>query len=198
MQALNREELAKFLAACREQDEQIWLLALLAVNHGLRVGELCGRWAIRSRKVNGEKKKEKYFHHGILAREVRNGLITIRRLKGSETTTQPLQPHDNPLFDERSATEKLAGEREPDEQLFKLDRTTAWRRLQKAGKAAGIKLSAAHVRGMKHTLGTLGAEKTAPRDLQLQMGHKDGKNTLRYYDTTPEQAAERVRKALAL
>lgn len=194
MQALNREDLAKFLTACRAQSERTWLMALLAVNHGLRVGELCGRWAVRT--VKG--KKERYFHPGILAREVRNGLITVRRLKGSEITTQPLQPHENPLFNERAAVEKLVLITPANAQLFKLDRSTAWRHLQLAGRAAGIKLSAAHIRGMKHTLGTLAAEKTAPRDLQLQMGHKDGKNTLRYYDTTPEQAAESVRKSLAL
>jgi len=194
MQALKREELAKFLEACREQSEQTWLMALLAVNHGLRVGELCGRWAVR--KVKGN--KEKYFHRGILAREVRNGLITIRRLKGSEITTQPLVAHENPLFDERRAVEKLVLKTRPNDPLFKLNRTTAWRHLQAAGRAAGVKLSAAHIRGMKHTLGTLAAENTAPKELQIQMGHKDGKNTLRYYDTTPEQAAEAVKRALAL
>jgi len=194
VQALKREELAKFLEACREQSEQTWLMALLAVNHGLRVGELCGRWAVR--KLKG--KKEKYFHHGILAREVRNGLITVRRLKGSEITKQPLVSNENPLFDERAAVEKLVLKTNRNQPLFKLNRTTAWRHLQAAGRAAGVKLSAAHIRGMKHTLGTLAAENTAPKELQTQMGHKDGKNTLRYYDTTPEQAAEAVKRALAL
>lgn len=194
MQALTRDGLKKFLEACLAQSEQTWLMALLAVNHGLRVSELCGRWAVKHVK----KEKVRYFHKGILAREVRNGLITIRRLKGSSITKQPLQPHENPLFDEKRATEQLAAKTPRNEQLFKLDRTTAWRHLQEAGRAAGINLDAAHIRGMKHTLGTLAAEKTPPKELQIQMGHKDGKNTLRYYDTNPEQAAERVHKALAL
>lgn len=194
MQALTRDELLKFLQACRQQSETDWLMALLAVNHGLRVSELCGRWAVKRVK----KQKTRYFHKGILGREIRNGMITIRRLKGSKTTTHPLVGHANSLLNERAAVEKLALITPENGQLFKLDRTTAWRHLQRAGRAAGIRLSAAHIRGMKHTLGTLAAEKTPVKKLQLHMGHANPKSTLAYYDVTPEQAAESVEKALAL
>jgi integrase len=194
MQALKREELVKFLKACKRASETDWLMALLALHHGLRVSELCGRWAVR--KVKG--KRQKYFHPGILGREVKDGHIHIRRLKGSQTTVQPLVRHPNPLFSERAAVERLASETEPNQSLFKLDRTTAWRHLQAHGRTAGIRLAAAHIRGMKHTLGTLAAEKTPVKKLQLHMGHKNPKSTLAYYDVTPAEAAATVEAALGL
>lgn len=188
MQALKREELAKFLTACKAQSEEDWLLALLAYNHGLRVSELCGRWA--TKKVKGN--KVRYFHQGILAREVRHGQITVRRLKGSKVTTHPLRSDPDPLFNERNATEQLALKKNPNQSLFKLDRTTAWRHLQKAGRAAGVNLAAASVRGMKHSLGTEMSEKHPVKVLQLYMGHVKAESTMCYYDVTPEEAAERV------
>lgn len=194
MQALTREELPRFLEACRAQSETDWLMALLALNHGLRVSELCGRTAIR--KVKGV--KENYFHPGILAREIREGEIHVRRLKGSKSTNHPLVRHRNPLFDERAAVEKLAASLGRNEQLFDMERTTAWRHLQRAGRSAGIRLTKASIRGLKHTLGTLAAEKTPVKKLQLHMGHKNPKSTLAYYDVTPEEAAETVQEALSL
>lgn len=194
MQALTREELANFLKACREQSEETWLIALLARNHGLRVSELCGRWA--SKRVN--KQWVRYFHDGILAREVREGYITIRRLKGSSVTKHPLVTDTDPLFDERAATERLALKKSRHQPLFKMDRTTVWRRLQAAGKAAGIRLSSCHVRGMKHTLATEVSKKKTVKELQLYLGHKNPKSTMVYYDVTPEQAAESVQGCLAV
>lgn len=197
MQSLTREELVKFLLALQADDDRYRLMAVMAVRHGLRVSELTGRWAVR--RVKGRKrKKEKYFHCGIMAREIRNGQITIRRLKGSLTTTQPLEPHANPLLDEKIALEKLALITPPNQPLFKCERTTVWRHFQAAGKAAGVKLTAAHIRGMKHTLGTLASENTSVKKLQIQMGHKKPDSTMAYYDVTPEQAAESVRTSLAL
>ena len=194
MQALTREETAKFLQACKDASEEDWLMALLAYNHGLRVSELVGRWAVKRVK----KQRVRYFHEGILAREVRNGSITVRRLKGSDVTRHPLKSDSDPLFSEKNATERLALIRRPNQQLFKHDRTTVWRRLQRHAKAAGINLSSASIRGMKHSLGTQASEKVPLKVLQLYMGHKKAESTLKYYDVTPEQAAERVQGCLGV
>ncbi len=200
MQALTREELTKFLTACRAQSEQTWLMALMAVNHGFRVSELCGRWAVRRVKAaKGKKvKKIRYFHKGILAREVRDGYISIRALKGSENAHEPLVSNPTPLFDERTALEKLVLITAPNEPLFKLERTTVWRHFQRAGRAAGIALSSAHVRAMKHTLGTLTAEKVPVKVLQKRMRHKNPKSTMAYYDVSDERVASLIETALAL
>ena len=76
---------------------------------------------------------------------------------------------DNPLCDEKEALERLVLNSPGNQQLFKRDRTTVWRHFQAAARAAGLKLTAAHIRGMKHTLGTLAAEKIPLKQLQMQM-----------------------------
>jgi integrase len=167
-------------------------MAVLAVNHGLRVSELCGRWAVKRVK----KQRIKYFHEGILASDIKDGYLTIRRLKGSERTCQPLVIHDNPLLDERRAVEQLALITPANQSLFKMDRSTAWRHLQRHGRKAGIRLASAHIRGMKHTLGTLAAENVPVKVLQVQMGHKNPKSTMAYYDITTDEAASRIQGAL--
>lgn len=200
MQALTREELTKFLTACQAISEELRLMAVMAVNHGFRVSELVGRWAIRREKRGKGKKVKKirYFHKGILAREVRDGYISIRALKGSENAREPLVSNPNPLFDERAALEKLVLITPQNEPLFKMERTTAWRRFQQAGRAAGIALSSAHVRAMKHTLGTLTAEKVPVKVLQKRMRHKNPKSTMAYYDVSAERVASLIEEALAL
>lgn len=192
MQALTREELAKFLEACKSASEEDWLMALLAFNHGLRVSELVGRWAVKRAK----KQRVKYFHQGILGREVRDGCLTVRRLKGSKVTKHPLVSDPDPLFSEKNATERLALKRGANQPLFKHDRSTVWRRLQRHAHRAGIKLSAASIRGMKHSLGTQASEKVPVKVLQIYMGHVKAESTMAYYDVTPEQAAERVQGCL--
>lgn len=192
MQALTEQQLLRFLAACRDANEIDWLMALLAYHHGLRVSELTGRWAVK--RVKGQ--KVAYFHHGIRASDVEDGRLTVVRLKGSKRTCQPLVTHSNPLLNEREALIRLASRKLPNQPLFKFDRTTVWRRLQRHGRKAGIRLSSAHIRGIKHTLGTIAAEKVPVKVLQIQMGHVNPKSTLAYYDVTPERAAETVAEAL--
>ena len=192
MQALTEEQLLRFLQACWEIGETTWLMAVLAVNHGLRVGELTGRWAVK--KVKGQ--KVRYFHQGILGSEVRDHSLIVRRLKGSNRTIQALVSHDNPLLNEREAVERLALITPKNQSLFQMDRTTAWRHLQKAGRRAGVRLSSASIRGMKHTMGTLAAEKVPVKVLQLQFGHKDPKSAMAYYDVTPQQASTRIAEVL--
>lgn len=192
MQSYTREELVKFLQALRADDDRYRLMAVMAVRHGLRVSELTGRQAVKKVK----KQRINYFHKGLLAKEVREGFITIRRLKGSETTKQEIEQRDDPLLDEKESLEKLVLITPPNQQLFKVSRATVWRHFQRAARSAGIKLSAASIRGMKHTLGTLASETTPLKKLQIQMGHKKSDSTMAYYDVTPEQAAASVRDAL--
>jgi integrase len=192
MQALTEDELLRFLQACWDASKTDWMMAVLAVNHGLRVGELTGRWAVK--RVKGQ--KIRYFHKGILASEVKDGFVTVRRLKGSNRTTQELVSHENPLLNEREAIERLALIKPAYAQLFKMDRSTAWRHFQRHGRKAGIRLSSAHIRGLKHTLGTLAAEKVPVKVLQMQMGHKDPKSAMAYYDVTAQQASARIAAVL--
>ena len=194
MQALNREELAKFLQALAADDDIYRLLAVLSLTKACRVSEFTGRWAIK----RANKQKIKYFHKGLLASEVRDGYIKFRRLKGSKNVDLPIERNANPLFDEWESLHKLALITPPNQELFQMSRTTVWRHFQQGARKAGIKLSGASVRGMKHTWATLTAPSMTVREQQKVSGHVKVDSLMQYHDVSVEQAAARSKAALAL
>jgi integrase len=174
VQALNRDELLTLLATAKQARESDWLLMVVALNHGLRVSEVTR----------------------ITPHDIRGGQLTVRRLKGSKTTDQPLVEHQDPLLSEAAALTELARRTPKNQPLFKMHRSTAWRRIQRHAKAAGISERKASVRSLKHTLATLTIDRAGVKAVQLQLGHVSAKNTLVYTDISTEEAAARVRGAL--
>ena len=83
MQYLAKDELLRVLAIAKEARERDWLMFLVAYWHGLRASEVVT----------------------LQRHAVANGFLTVRRLKGSDTTTQPLIEDVDPLLNERSALE---------------------------------------------------------------------------------------------
>ena len=84
MTFLTPEETLTLLKAAREHSIRAWAMILLSYRHGTRASEVCG---LRLADV-----------------DLKAGSITIRRLKGSLQTTQPLFPHrGQPLLDECAA-----------------------------------------------------------------------------------------------
>lgn len=175
MQALNREELFTLLATAKRANNKDWLLMAIALNHGLRVSEV-----IR-----------------ITPDHIRGGMLTVRRLKGSRTTIQPLVESDNPLLSEAAPLTELSRILPRNQSIFKMHRSTAWRRIQRYARAAGISVAKASVRSLKHTLATLTIDKAGVKAVQLQLGHVSAKNTLVYTDLSTDEAAARVKGALA-
>jgi integrase len=75
------EEMLRVLKVARQRSTRDWAMILLAYRHGMRASEVCG---LEMRDL-----------------DMRNGCITIRRLKGSLTSIQPLYQHRGmPLLDE--------------------------------------------------------------------------------------------------
>src|ERR1700730_5725854 len=78
---LNPEETLAVLKAARERSTRDWAMILLAYRHGLRASEVCGL--------------------KLVDIDLKAGSISIRRLKGSLQTVQPLYPHRGlPLLDD--------------------------------------------------------------------------------------------------
>ena len=67
LQSLAKDELLSFLKTARDERERDWLMFLVAYWHGLRASEVV------------------HLERTAIA----NGLLTVRRLKGSDTTTSP-------------------------------------------------------------------------------------------------------------
>src|ERR1700728_3451825 len=84
MTFLTPEEVLALLKVARERSTRDWAMILLAYRHGLRASEVCG---IKLADV-----------------DLKTGCISVRRLKGSLQTIQPLYQHrGQPLLDETAA-----------------------------------------------------------------------------------------------
>ena len=95
MTFLTPEEILAVLRVARECSTRDWAMILLAYRHGLRASEVCG---VKLADI-----------------DLKAGSISVPRLKGSLTTTQPLYRHrGQPLLDEIAALRSWVREREPD------------------------------------------------------------------------------------
>src|SRR3974390_2536785 len=95
--ALTPEEILKVLRTANESKRNLAMI-LLAYRHGMRASEVCD---LRLADL-----------------DLKNGQITIRRLKGSLTTTQPLTDHPGqPLLSEKRVLRAWLAER-PDASGF--------------------------------------------------------------------------------
>ena len=79
MEYLTQSELLSVLKIARADSLRNWLMLCMQFNHALRPSEVCG----------------------IKLEDIKNGSVTIHRLKNSNPTTQPIRKHVGlPLLDE--------------------------------------------------------------------------------------------------
>lgn len=164
-----------------------WAMVLLAYRHGLRASEVCGL------KMSDL--------------DMKNESITLRRLKGSLKTVQPLYRHrGQPLLDEVHAMKAWLRERADDGSNFvftsqkggRLDRTQFFRIFQAVAAEAGLPPEKRHPHCLKHSLGTHLVQRNTNLALVKQaLGHKSISSTLRYTSVTDSQAARAVSEALS-
>src|ERR1700693_5574886 len=101
MNILTPQEMLDLLKAARRHSTREWAMILLAYRHGLRASEVCG---IKMADL-----------------DLKAGSISIRRLKGSLHTIQPLYQHrGQPLLDETASVRAWLRKRSADgsEYLF--------------------------------------------------------------------------------
>jgi integrase len=92
---LTPEEVIAVLKAAKERSARDWAMVLVAYRHGMRASEVC---VLRMDDV-----------------DLKRQAITVRRLKGSLDTVQPLYPHRGvPLLDELAALRAHLRDREAD------------------------------------------------------------------------------------
>jgi type 1 fimbriae regulatory protein FimB len=160
MKSLTREELAGLLEQARQKSELDWLMLLVGFNHGLRISEILD----------------------LGPSDISGNYLIVERLKKSRKTTQPL------MEDEKHALLALATTRG---KFFPISRMTAWRRIQEYGEKAGIAKHKLHPHILKHTCGRLAYLGGAGLpDIQTWLGHKNGGNTMKYMESTEDEAAQ--------
>ena len=183
---LTTNETVAVLKAARERSTRDWAMILLAYRHGMRASEICGLQL-----------------HDV---DLKAGSISVRRLKGSLQTVQPLYPHrGKPLLDETAALRAWLRERPKDgsDYLFtsqkggRIDRTQFFRVFQTVATAAGISSEKRHPHVLKHSLAShLVAGNVNLALIRQALGHRSITSTMQYVGTSDGQAAEAAQAAL--
>jgi site-specific recombinase XerD len=186
MVILSPQEMLALLKTAKNRSTRDWAMILLAYRHGLRASEVCG---VKLADV-----------------DVKAGSISIRRLKGSLHTIQPLYQHrGQPLLDETAALRAWLRKRPADGSDFlftsqkggKLGRTQFFRNFQTVAESAGLEVEKRHPHVLKHSLASHLVSGNANLALIRQaLGHRSISSTMQYIGTSDSQAAEALQKAL--
>jgi len=186
MTILTPQETLALLKAAKSRSTRDWAMILLAYRHGLRVSEVCG---LKLADI-----------------DMKAGSISIRRLKGSLHTIQPLYQHrGQPLLDETAALRAWLRKRPADgsDYLFtsqkggKLGRTQFFRNFQTVAESAGLPVEKRHPHVLKHSLAShLVAGNANLALIRQALGHRSISSTMQYIGTSDEQAAEALQRAL--
>lgn len=186
MLALTPQEILNVLKAARARSARDWAMMLLAYRHGMRASEVCG---LKLADI-----------------DLRSEAVTIRRLKGSLTTVQPLYRHrGQPLLDEANALRAWLRARNGDgsDYLFtsqkggRLSRSQFFRLFQACSKAAGLSPEKCHPHALKHSLAShLVAGNVNLALVKQCLGHKAIGSTMKYVAISDRQATEAAQSAL--
>jgi type 1 fimbriae regulatory protein FimB len=186
MTILSPREMLDLLKAARKRSPRDWAMILLAYRHGLRASEVC---AIKLADV-----------------DLKAGSISIRRLKGSLHTIQPIYQHrGQPLLDETAALRAWLRKRQTDgsDYLFvsqkggKLSRIQFFRVFQTVAEIAGLPVEKRHPHVLKHSLAShLVAGNANLALIRQALGHRSIGSTMAYIGTSDGQAAEALQRAL--
>jgi len=186
MKALTQNEIFAVLKAVADSPRDLAMI-LLAFRHGMRASEVC---KLELRDL-----------------DLKNGEITIRRLKGSLKTTQPIADvPGQPLLSERRVLRAWLNERgnHPSRFVFvsqksgKMNRSTFYRIFASAAERAGLPADKRHPHVLKHSLGVALVEANVNLAVIKQaLGHKSIASTSIYTVPTDEMAGKAVVAALA-
>lgn len=174
MEALSKPELIAVLQAATKHRPRNALMILVAYCHGYRASEVVS----------------------LQADAVKDGHITMARLKGSLRTVQPLVCDENPLLDERKLLFAYIASMRGKQRLFPITRQHFWRLFQRYAKAARIPERKRHPHVLKHTIAMQIIHSAGIENVRQYLGHKSMSSTGAYLKVSDEAASAAVAKAL--
>lgn len=177
MKHLSKDEVRQLLTVAKAHSTRNWLILLVAYRHGMRASEIVGS-------------------RGLTNKDIRDGEIVIKRLKGSLKTIQPLGVSADPLFDEKSAIEALAAQ--TDGPLFPITRQAFWHFFQTYFEKAGIAKTKAHPHILKHSIAMHAIKVTGIENVRQHLGHKSLSSTGAYLRVDDDAASAAVNQAVGL
>jgi site-specific recombinase XerD len=186
MSYLAPDELLAVLKAARSRSVRDWAMILLAYRHGMRASEVCGL--------------------KLADTDLKSESVSIRRLKGSLHTVQPLYRHKGqPLLDEVSALRTWLRARNGDGSDFlftsqkggRLHRSQFFRLFQACSEAAGLPPEKRHPHALKHSLAShLVAGNVNLALVKQCLGHKAIGSTMKYVAVSDRQATQAAQVAM--
>lgn len=169
MEYLTKPELRKLFEIAYKRNKTHHLAMVMQLWHGLRVSEL----------IN------------IKGTDIYDGQLSVKRLKRSKETLQPIYTDlSDPIFD-ASPVLKLAEEKK-DQRLFPFCRQRVDQFIKKYGEEAGIHPSKRHSHAVgKHSIAMmLWDEKNSLGEIQSYLGHKSSGSTLCYLHEADARKAQ--------
>ena len=174
MEALSKPELLALLQAAKSHSRRNWLMILVAYSHGLRASEVTQ-----------------------LQREaVKDGHLTVARLKGSLRTVQPLISDPEPLLNEGKALFDFVRNLRGNQRLFPITRQHFWRLMQRYSEAAKIPARKRHPHILKHTIALQTIHSAGIENVRQYLGHKSMSSTGAYLKVTDSEASTALSHAL--
>ena len=183
---LEPAEVLAVLKVAKAKSTRSWAMILLAYKHALRASEVCN---LRLDDL-----------------DLKDGSITVERLKGSLRTIQAVTGHrGEPLLDELRALREWMRERRDDGSNFlftsqkggRLHRSQFFRVFRSVAADAGLAAEKQHPHSLKHSLAThLVAANVNLALVKTQLGHKSINSTMKYVSTTDRQASQATAVAL--
>ncbi len=177
---LTKDQLLSLLGEAKKHSERDWLLFTVCYLHGLRISE----------GLN------------LTPTNVRDGYLTVRRLKNSLKTVHPLIVHDIELLNEKAALEHACLGLKTTDRIFKFGagqgewrRIQAWKLMKRYGKAAGIPDHLLHPHILKHSCGMASIRQGIEFTKQY-LGHRSLASTGFYIQETDETACAAIQKHL--
>ena len=186
LDCLTTDETLLILRTARSRSARDWAMILLAYRHGMKASEIC---ALELNDVN-----------------LKDGYLSIRRLKGSLHTTQPLYRHKGqPLLDEMSALRAWLRERRSDGSAFlflsqkggRLHRSQFFRIFRACAVGSGLTRAKSHPHVLKYSLAShLIAGNVNLALVRQCLGHKSISSTMKYVGVSDSQASQAAQAAL--
>jgi integrase len=169
MQYLTQTELRRLFSVAYENNKSHHLAMVTGLWHGARVSEV----------VN------------LTGDNISHGMVTLERLKGSETTCQPIHRDSDPIFDE-SPLEALAVFKQH-EKLFPFGRRRVDAFMKRYAALAGLHPSKGHFHTLKHSIAMQLWDSNPNLGLiQSYLGHKAVSSTLCYLRENDKRKAEEI------
>jgi site-specific recombinase XerD len=175
MEYLTKQELRRLFQVAFDRNRNHHMAMLVGLWHGLRVSEI--------------------IH--VRGTHVVDGQLSVKRLKRSKTTLQPIHADADPLFDETPLIQMAA---ENKGRLFNFSRQRMDQFIKAYGELAGLHPEKCHAHAVcKHSLAMLLWDQThSLGQIQSYLGHRASSSTLCYLVEADARVAQAAVAEIAI